>query len=95
MGNRVPIVADEWYHCYNRGVDKRTVFEDEDDYERLLVLLYLCNDEDANTRLFDLELRHVRLEKVLSRRPVRGVPLVDIGAYAFMTNHVHFIIRKI
>ncbi len=68
---------------------------DEDDCERFLVLLYVCNDEDSNTRLYDLELRHVRLEQVLKRDPVRGAPLVDIGAYALMPNHMHLILRQL
>jgi len=96
MGNRVPIATDEWYHCYNRGVDKRLVFMDEDDCERFLILLYLCNDEDSNTRIFNLELRHPRLAKLIARNSIiRGAPLVDIGAYAFMPNHLHFIMRQL
>ena len=92
MANRPPISAGEWYHCFNRGVDKRLVFQNEDDCERFLVLLYISNDEDSNSCLADLELHHVTFEKVLARGVVRGTPLVDIGAYAFMPNHVHMII---
>ena len=96
MGNRIPIATDEWYHCYNRGVDKRQVFIDEDDYERFLLLLYLCNDEESSTRVVDLEMKQIRLAKVLEHRTItRTVPLVDIAAYACMPNHVHFIMRQI
>ena len=96
MGNRQPIATNEWYHCYSRGVDKRIVCIDEDDYERLLVLLYLCNDEDSNTRIYDLELRYVRLSRLLERKSIiHGAPLVEIGAYAFMSNHVHFILKPL
>ena len=95
MANRPPISAGEWYHCFNRGVDKRLVFQNEDDCERFLVLLYISNDEDSNSCLANLELHHVTFEKVLARGVVRGTPLVDIGAYAFMPNHVHMIIRPL
>ncbi|MGH7141105.1 MAG: hypothetical protein ACREGH_00525 [Minisyncoccia bacterium] len=48
MGYRRHVFApDEWYHCYNRGVDKRIVFETGRDYERFLETLYLCNDTGA------------------------------------------------
>ena len=30
---------DEIYHCFNRGVDKRTIFEDQQDYIYFLKLL--------------------------------------------------------
>lgn len=96
MGNREPNATDEWYHCYNRGVDKRIVFCDEDDCERLLVLLYLCNDENSNTHIVDLGLRYVSLAKLVARTTiVRGAQLVDIGAYALMRNHVHLIMRQL
>lgn len=96
MVYREPIATDEWYHCYNRGVDKRLVFMDEDDCERLLVLLYLCNDADSTTHVVDLELKHVRLDSVMNRRTiVRTAPLIDIGAYAFMPNHLHIIGRQL
>ena len=95
MANRPPIAADEWYHCFNRGVDKRVVFNDEDDCERFMALLFVSNDEDSNTRLFDLERRRINLTKMIQYGPVRGAPLVDIGAYALMSNHVHFVVRPL
>lgn len=95
MAYRMPIAVDEWYHCYNRGVDKRVVFMDEDDCERFLVLLYLCNDIDSTTHVIDLELKHVRLDDILARRTImRTAPLVHIAVYALMPNHVHFVLRQ-
>jgi magnesium transporter len=41
--NRIPIEVGEWYHCYNRGVDKRKVFASVRDYDRFLTLLFLAN----------------------------------------------------
>lgn len=95
MGNRTPIVENEWYHCFNRGVDRRIVFQDEDDYERFLVLLYVSNDQDSNISISDLELRYATLEKVLKRKRTRGAPLIDIGAYALIPNHIHLIARPL
>ena len=96
VGNRDPIADNEWYHCFNRGVDKRAVFMDENDCERLLALLYLCNDEDSITRISNFELAHANLAALLARKTiVRGAPLVEIGAYALMKNHLHFIIKQL
>ncbi|MCM8758103.1 MAG: hypothetical protein NC903_03475, partial [Candidatus Omnitrophica bacterium] len=33
-----------FYHIYNRGVDKRRIFEDENDYLRFIHCLYEFND---------------------------------------------------
>ena len=34
---------EEYYHLYNRGVDKRVIFNDRADYSRFQELLYLAN----------------------------------------------------
>lgn len=95
MGNRAPIVAGEWYHCYNRGVDKRRVFESESDCGRFLALLYACNNSESDTRLHELRHRELTFVELLDRYKESRVPLVDIAAYALMSNHVHFIVRPI
>ena len=43
MANRVPIEIGEWYHCLNRGTDKRKVFSGADDYDRFLIQMYLAS----------------------------------------------------
>lgn len=93
MANRIPIEVDEWYHCYNRGVDKRKVFLRKSDYERFTLLLYLAN----STKAVQMPNRKSRGLDILldGRRPNRGRQCVEIGAYSLMTNHVHFILKEI
>ena len=40
MVNRLPFAPNEWYHCYSRGVDKRTVFLNQKDYYRFIHNLF-------------------------------------------------------
>jgi putative transposase len=91
MAPRAPFAPGEWYHCYHRGVDKRRVFTDEAEYRRLELLLYMCNGVE-----------HVHPSNVI-RSPEeifidpaieRGEPLVHIGAYALMPNHIHLLMRE-
>lgn len=90
---RSPFVVGEWYHCFNRGVDKRKVFENASDYERFLSLMYLCNGKKP-VQLFNL--KEPTLQKILTEQNLeRGVPLVEIGVYALMPNHVHFLLKEI
>jgi REP element-mobilizing transposase RayT len=83
----------EWYHCYTRGVDKRTVFESPQDYDRFLVHLFVAN-QTKNIRVSDLA--DTRLLAVLAN-PLftEKVPLVELGAYSLMPNHAHFIVKEI
>ena len=93
MANREPIQVDEWYHCYNRGVDKREVFLEERDYERLLLLMYL-GKRAGPIQLFNESKIH--LETILNESIVaKKSAIVEIGAYALMPNHFHFVLKEI
>jgi len=74
------------YHLYNRGVDRRNIFEDNEDYSRFLSLMFLCNGSNTvqrgmvssgDTTFYD-----------------RGENLVEIYAYCLMPNHFHFLLRQ-
>lgn len=77
----------EWYHCYNRGIDKRRTFESTRDYHRFVELLYLANS-DKTIQRSDLSFAH---EEIFHKE--RGQPIVAIGAYALMPNHFHVLLR--
>ena len=90
MALRAPFEFEQWYHCFNRGIDKRGVFEDEDDANRFLMLLYLANGTER-VSLFNAHKPH--LTKVFQED--RGKPIVAIGAYCLMPNHFHLLLREI
>ena len=86
---RVPFQRDEWFHCYSRGIDKRIVFESEKDAERFLQLLYLANSTGP-VRLDDLS---NKTEDIVTHH--RPATIVSIGAYCFMPNHYHLLLKEI
>ena len=93
MANRKPIQVDEWYHCYNRGVDKRKVFLEERDYERLLLHMFL-GKRSKPIQLFNAN--DHRLETILKETEKATEPdIVEIGAYALMPNHFHFVLKEV
>lgn len=93
MAMRSPFGVDEWYHCYNRGVDKRTVFEDTGDYNRFLLLLYLGN---GSVPLHIANLKNQNIRAVLENTSIeRGEPVVEIGAYTLIPNHFHLVLKEI
>jgi len=80
----------EWYHCYSRGVDRRIVYESDDDYQRFLGTLYVSNDTHATHRD---NFKHLSYQDLLQLE--RADPLVAIGAYCLMPNHFHLLIKEI
>lgn len=77
----------EYYHLYNRGVDKRDIFLDDEDRERFMKLLFVANGTVPFVfRDLPIGLPYVVFE--------RGDTLVAIGAYCLMTNHFHILVRE-
>lgn len=50
---------EQYYHIYNRGVDKREVFLDEVDYERFLLCLREFNRQEAVGSLYEQSFKKV------------------------------------
>ncbi|MEK7068959.1 MAG: transposase [Patescibacteria group bacterium] len=87
----VPFAPGEWYHCYNRGVDKRVIFTGPKDHERFLMLLYACNSVEP-IHISNIYQGKTLVDLVSAVR--RKETLVDIGAYCQMPNHNHLLLRE-
>lgn len=71
----------EIYHCYNRGVDKRTIFQDQQDYVYFLKMLRYFNTSKVLGKLRLLEFHE----------PID--PPVTILSYCLLPNHYHLVLR--
>ncbi|TSC61700.1 MAG: transposase [Parcubacteria group bacterium Athens0416_74] len=86
---RNSFAEETWYHCYNRGIDKRIVFDSSCDYERFLSLLYLMNSVDS------VEIRNLKMRSLDDAFNVpRAQTLVEIGAYCLLPNHFHLLLYE-
>lgn len=81
----VPLVTGELYHIFNRGVDKRVVFQDKHDYLRFYATLHSFNDLEPVT--------NYRLAAAREKSPVK--PLVAVLAYNLLPNHYHLLCRQL
>lgn len=79
-------VAGEFYHVYNRGTDKRIIYNDVSDYSRFIELLYLSNSSQY------INVRDIKnIYNPIYDYKTEG-PLVKIGAYCLMPNHFHILL---
>ena len=46
MLRKDPFINGEYYHIYNRGIDKRIIFKSKADFERFIMLLCITNSEE-------------------------------------------------
>ncbi|MBI5045565.1 MAG: transposase [Candidatus Niyogibacteria bacterium] len=84
------LVNNEWYHVYNRGVEKRRIFLDNEDYARFLFHLYECNNfVTLPDTAFKKRIKEVNFSSDNRDR------LVDVAAFTLMPNHFHILVRSI
>lgn len=87
MQRKIVFSVGEFYHLYNRGVEKRKIFLKEKDWTRFHKLICLANSMNP-VRFRDIE--NQTFDSI-----DRGDPLVAIGAYVLMPNHFHILIKEI
>ena len=97
---KVQFAIGEYYHIYNRGVDKRDVFMSEKDFLRFSLAINLLNEEKDRlmTRWRDAKKINskVQFSDVFSNfhELSSWKPFVEIIAYCFNPNHFHFILKQ-
>lgn len=85
-----------FYHLYNRGNDKRIIFNNENDYFRFILLLHISNSINpvhVGNLLYSYQGSSL-LDKITDIKISEEERLVDIGAYCLMPNHFHLLIRE-
>ncbi len=79
-----------FYHTLNRGVDRRDIFLDKQDYLRFIHDLYELNNEDrveTTSRIFKKDPTLMDIPNHRKRKL-----LVDILAFCLMPNHYHLLL---
>jgi putative transposase len=106
-----PLISGEYYHIYNRGVDKRDIFKDEDDYLRFIKSVIYFNSEKPIGSIYENDYKQ-DTEKTLAKKfeksnqelesqlgvqllNERSKPLVEFVCYCLNPNHFHFILKQI
>jgi REP element-mobilizing transposase RayT len=84
-----PLLNNEYYHIYNRGVDKRDIFSDKTDIRRFLESMKEFNRVEKIVSLSNLRKSNQIALKALSEES-----LVSIIAYCLNPNYFHFILKQ-
>ena len=86
----------EFYHIYNRGVDKREVFMDKDDLSRFIFCMFLFNKEQPVGSIYLNSLQNKKqLRSSASHKVSENKKLVNFVAYCLNQNHYHFILEPL
>lgn len=82
---KVPLVTNEIYHIYNRGVNKGKIFFAEGDYRRFYLAALHYKSKSSK----------FSYENPLNDPGSSEIPRVQILSYCLMPNHFHFLIKQL
>lgn len=98
--NAVKIYSDNgYYHIYNRGVEKRLIFLDDQDYAVFISYLktYLLprDEKKLSQALSDPNASYKEKNKILKELRLKNFSEeITLLAYCLMPNHIHFLIKQ-
>ncbi|MBI5005328.1 MAG: transposase [Candidatus Lloydbacteria bacterium] len=84
---KVPFINNEFYHVYNRGVDKRDIFSNQYDVERFFQSMNEFNVIEPIGSIYENSFRGSQLGGSTSK-------LVNFIAYCLNSNHYHFLLEQ-
>lgn len=83
----IPFVNGQIYHIYNRGVEKRPIFQNSRDFQRFLKSLeyyQLQGPKPSFSKFFQPSIHIIDFSK----------KIVEILAYCLMPNHFHLLVKQ-
>ncbi len=86
-----PLITNQYYHIYNRGVDKRDIFMNKADLDRFALSVKEFN---VVKPIGSIKERLIEMKLQASSDVKRPIPLISIVCYCFNPNHFHFIIKQ-
>ncbi|MBC8494268.1 MAG: transposase [bacterium] len=86
---KIDFTNDEYYHVFNRGVDKRVIFNTQEQQAYFLSRLQLLNTTDSRKYITNKRSRHKN--KIILGE---GEQLVSIVAYCLLPNHFHLLLKQ-
>jgi REP element-mobilizing transposase RayT len=92
---KVIFATDEIYHIYNRGTDKRVIFEDEYDFQRFLQSLQEFNTLDPIGSIYEQFFARNKEDSQLGNQVSKSGELVEIVSYCLNPNHFHLLLRQV
>ena len=84
----IPFVNGQYYHIYNRGVEKRDVFEISWDYKHFIDTLLYYQLEGPKPRFSQFSKNQIF-------KPNLDKKIVDIVCYCLMPNHFHLLLKQV
>ena len=90
---KVKFVTNQYYHLFNRGVDKRVIFLDQSDMDRFFQSMEEFNVIEPIGSIYENFFRKNQLKKQGFESPKEK--LVNFICHCLNPNHYHFILEQL
>lgn len=87
-GRITPLVTNEYYHIYNRGSDKRSIYTQPRDYARFQKTFYYYQFSGPKSKFSQSTQSSLF-------KPLQNEKLVEILCFCLMPNHFHFLVKQL
>lgn len=91
-GRLLPLVTNEIYHVYNRGINHQPTFTNKREYDRAVQTIKFYKFADLTLRLSKFLLLEQNRQKEIAEG--FGNSLVEILSFCLMPNHFHFLLKQ-
>lgn len=94
-GREIPLVNNEVYHIFNRGIASMPIFLNKRGYQRALEIIFYYQNSNLPMKYSKfLKMSLADRAELLDRLRVQQKWLVDVICYCLMSNHFHFLLRQ-
>lgn len=94
-GRKIPLITNQYYHAFNRGINKQQIFKGIRDYRRALELIKYYQYSNPPLRYSKFMLLATDRKQTFWKLLRDHKKNVSIIAYCLMPNHFHFLLEQI
>lgn len=94
-GRAIPLVTNEIYHVFNRGINRQPTFTNKKEFNRAIQTIKFYRFAKPPLRLSKFLLLEQRRQDEIIQIVQVSVKAVEIFAYCLMPNHFHFLLKQL
>lgn len=91
----VPLINDQYYHVFNRSIEKKPIFTEKREYSRMLATANYYQYSSQPMKLSSLlKLSNIQRDELTKQMRQKYPKLITIIAFVLLPNHFHFLVKQ-
>lgn len=90
----VPLIINEYYHVFNRGINRQPIFRTPGDYKRASIALNFYQHTSPPLKLSHFLTKSLEDRKRINKEMSQSPKQVEILCYCLMPNHFHLLLEQ-